>query len=166
MFRGLLLQAALTAAMVMTVAAPAVADTASAKALESIESRWGSAAATWDPDKFAALYTDDALFFGGLPSLYVGSTEIHKYFSYYVGTVKAASIKFVDQQVRKLGPDAFLFQGFGNFHVTLTSGAEFDSVQRTTLLIVRQAGEWKIAQHHFSTQPDAPPIPQTPAASK
>lgn len=149
-----------------TITVPGAASAASSSALEYIEARWNAAAATWDPDKFAALYTDDALFFGGLPNLYVGSTGVHAYFSHYVGTVKSASVTFVDQHVKELARDTFLAQGFGNFRVVLTSGTEFDNVQRTTLLIVRRAGQWKIAQHHFSSRPDAPPIPESAPTSR
>lgn len=130
------------------------------EALRTIEREWNAAALHWDADKFASIYTDDALFFGGRPGISVGRPAIREYFSSYVGILKSTSMALVDQHLRQLGPETILAQGYVNFKFLLESGKNTSTVMRTTLTIVRRDGKWKLIQHHFSTTPETIPVPQ------
>lgn len=126
-------------------------------ALAEIERQWNAAARTWDVDALAAIYADDALMYGGRPGLFVGP-QIRDYFASYIGVLKETTLDLVDQHIIALAPDVFLAQGFGEFHFLLGDGNRSGSVLRTTLVIVRRDGRWRIIQHHFSATPAAPPI--------
>lgn len=130
------------------------------EALRAIEREWNAAALRWDPDRLTAIYTDDAVFFGGRPGISLGQTGIRVYFASYVGLLKSTRLELVDQHLRELAPDTFLAQGYGKFQFLLESGKESSTVMRTTLLIVKREGQWRILEHHFSTTPESPPIPQ------
>lgn len=125
------------------------------QAFDQIVGRWNEAASKWSPDGFAALYTTDAVFFGGRPTLHVGSGQIREYFASYQRMVAAATLTLLDQHVIRPAPHLFLAQGFGEFRVKLVSGGQSESTQRTTLLVARDGLDWKIAQHHFSPVPPA-----------
>lgn len=119
-------------------------------ALSAVAMQWSEAAQDWDPAKFAAIYTDDALFFGGQPTLYVGADQIRGYFATQVGIIHSVTLRLVDQHVRELANGIFLAQGRGISRVQLVSGLARESVQRTTWVVVQQGSQWKLAQHHFS----------------
>ena len=122
-------------------------------ALESIVRQWDAAAQKWDPNKLASLYTPDALFFGGQPGLYVGTAQIRAYFAIYASVMKSVRFNLFDQHVLEPTKDTYIAQGFGKFRAVLVSGVETESIQRTTLLVIKLGTQWKLAQHHFSAMP-------------
>ena len=130
------------------------------EALRAIERAWNAAAKNWDADQLAAIYTDDAVFFGGRPGISVGRAGVREYFASYGGILKSTSMALVDQHLRQLGPDTFIAQGHVNFTFALESGKNTATTMRTTLTIVRRGNEWKLLQHHFSTTPETIPVPQ------
>jgi len=130
------------------------------RALKSVERDWNAGAKNWNPDALTDIYTKDALFFGGRVGHSVGREGIRAYFASYVGILKSVTLKLVDQQVIKLAPNVFVAQGYGKFHFLLGTGKESDTVLRTTLVIVKRGGKWKVIDHHFSPTPEAPPIPK------
>lgn len=130
------------------------------EALRTVEREWNAASSGWNPDQFAALYTEDALFFGGRPGLSVGRDAVRGYFASYVGILKSTRMQLVHQHLRVLGPDTVLAQGYVRFQFDLVDGHHSSNEMRTTLVMVRREGRWQILQHHFSVTPDAIPIPR------
>lgn len=129
-----------------------------AAALAGVGRAWNAAAAPWGPDRLTALYTDDALFYGGRPGHSVGAEAIRAYFGSYVGVLAQARLDLIDQVILQLGDDIYLAQGYGHFHFDLVAGGTSEAVWRTTLVLVRRGDSWKIRQHHFSATPEAPPV--------
>ena len=128
------------------------------EALAVIQNAWNASARDWNADALTSIYTHDALFFGGRPGHAVGASAIRDYFASYVGVIESATLALVEQHVIALTDDCLLAQGFGEFVFVLDGGRESRSRLRTTLVIARHAGEWKICQHHFSASPESPPI--------
>lgn len=118
--------------------------------LEDIQSRWNAAAAAWDPKALARVYTGDAVFFGLLPRLYIGRSEIEEYFGSYQSILEKVVLTLIDQNTRPVGPNAFAAQGFGNILNYNFNGTVSKNIVRSSLVIVEKAGEWQIALHHFS----------------
>ena len=133
---------------------------AAGDAIKEVERRWNAAASTWDVDGLAAIYTDDALMYGGRTTHSVGNDGVRAYFASYVGMLAAAKVTLVSQEIRQLGPGTILAQGYGAFDLTLADGRRSQTTLRTTWVLVNQSGTWKILQHHFSAIPEAPPIPR------
>lgn len=127
-------------------------------ALTTIQSAWDAGATPWNPSRLAAIYTPDALFFGGRPGQSIGAAAIQQYFESYNGVIIEGSMQLVEQQVLEVAPGCQLAQGYVQFKFLLADGRRTESRLRTTLLLVESSNTWKIRQHHFSTSPDAPPL--------
>lgn len=126
--------------------------------LAIIQAAWNAGATPWSPLRLAAIYTPDALFFGGRPGQSIGAAAIQQYFESYVGVIIEGSMQLVEQQVLEVAPGCQLAQGYVQFKFLLADGRRTKSRLRTTLLLVESSNTWKIRQHHFSTSPDAPPL--------
>jgi uncharacterized protein (TIGR02246 family) len=134
------------------------ANDAASGALASVEAAWNAAATPWTAAALTAVYTDDALFFGGRPGHYVGAKAIYDYFASYVGVIASGRMQLVEQEIRVLAPGVVLAQGFVEFAFVLDGARETRSRLRTTLVLARQADGWRIRQHHFSVAPETPPL--------
>jgi len=126
--------------------------------LTAIGQAWTAAATPWKADALAAVYADDALFFGGRPGHSIGGAAIRDYFASYEGVIESGRLELVDQQVRELAPGCLLAQGYGDFTFVLAGHRQTRSLLRTTLVLSWQQGRWQIRQHHFSASPSAPPL--------
>ncbi|REF73432.1 SgcJ/EcaC family oxidoreductase [Paracoccus versutus] len=124
--------------------------------LGQVLAAFNAGAATWDADRMAQVYWDDAVFYGLLTNHSVGQRSVRDYFAYYKDILKGARLVLVEQEIRPLGADAFLAQGFGDFTYDMADGSVSRNRLRTSLVVARRDGEWKIVLHHFS------PIPPTP----
>ncbi len=128
-------------------------------ALRAVERGWNAAARDWNPAGLAALYTEDAVFYGGRPGHSVGRQQVSAYFESYVGMFTHVGLALIDQELRALGDDVCLAQGYARFSIDLAAGGTTTAVLRSTLVLVRRPEGWLIAQHHFSATPDTVPIP-------
>lgn len=128
------------------------------KILEYILLAWNREAANWGSQRLSSLYTRDALFFGGRPAQSVGTDEITVYFDSYRDVILSANLKLVEQHILTIDDDCIMAQGFGEFDFLLVGNKSTQSRLRTTLVICRDAGVWKIRAHHFSNIPEAPPL--------
>jgi uncharacterized protein (TIGR02246 family) len=137
---------------------PNHADNAASAALAAVEAAWNAAATPWTAAALTAVYTDDALFFGGRPGHYVGAQAIHGYFASYDGVIASGRMRLVEQEIRVLSPGVVLAQGFVDFAFVLDGPRETRSRLRTTLVLARQVDGWRICQHHFSVAPETPPL--------
>ena len=99
-----------------------------------------------DADKFAALYTKDAMLFGSTAQLFTGTDGARTYFSKLPAGIK---VKMGDQQAIAAGPDVVLSSGFADFTFPNGTVAAF----RLTLAFVKVDGKWLVAQHHGSPMP-------------
>ncbi|WP_322029258.1 YybH family protein [Paraburkholderia sp. J76] len=131
---------------------------AACAALAQVQLAWNTAARRWDAGMLTAVYTNDALFFGGRPGHSVGAGAIREYFASYEGVIESATLALVEQHFIRLTDDCFLAQGYGEFSFVLSGDRQSRSRLRTTLVVALQQGEWKIRQHHFSSTPESPPI--------
>ena len=131
-------------------------------ALHAVERDWNAAALHWDTASLAALYTDDAVFYGGRVGHSVGRDQIRAYFDSYATIFTSVRLALVDQQLRALGPGIWLAQGYASFEFDFAAGGGSQSVLRSTLVLTRRAEGWRIIQHHFSATPAVPPISTPP----
>jgi uncharacterized protein (TIGR02246 family) len=132
-----------------------------AAALEEVLKRWNLAARPYSPADLAAVYTDDALFFGGLPHHSVGRAQIEHYFRQYGDTLPWLRLEIRDEHVRQVSEGCLLFQGFAYFDFGLPDGRTTHNTLRATLGLKQASdGEWRIFLHHFSPPPLTPPIPR------
>jgi uncharacterized protein (TIGR02246 family) len=111
-----------------------------------VRARWEQVYNSGDADKFAALYTKDALLFGSTAQLFTGPDGVRTYFAKLPAGIQA---KMRDQQAIAVGRNVLLSSGFADF--TLKDGTVLPF--RLTFAIVKVRGKWLIAQHHGSPVP-------------
>ena len=128
-------------------------------ALRAVERDWNAAARDWNTAALAALYTEDAVFYGGRPGHSVGQAKVRDYFESYAGMFTTVRLALVDQELRELASGIYLAQGYAAFDFDLAGGGATRAVLRSTLVLTRRSEGWHIAQHHFSAIPAEPPIP-------
>ena len=126
--------------------------------LRAVERAWNEAAREWDAQALTSLYAPDALFFGGRKGQSVGEDAILAYFSSYRGVIESATLALTGQHIIRLAQDCFLAQGYGEFTFALAGNKASRSRLRTTLVIAFHDGAWRIRQHHFSNEPETPPV--------
>ena len=86
-----------------------------------------------------------------VPATYVGRESIRAYFATYDGVILAGGMTLSETALRTLGEDCILAQGMVCFAFTLAGQAQTRSTLRATLVLRRDAGRWRILQHHFSS---------------
>jgi uncharacterized protein (TIGR02246 family) len=126
---------------------------------EQLIGRWNEAASPLAPTALAALYSKQALFFGGLPQQFVGRAGIEAYFRHYSGSLLAMNLSLQDQILSRSPSGALLMQGFAHFHFDLAGQRKAQLKVRATLVLDREDEDWKICLHHFSPPPERPPVP-------
>jgi uncharacterized protein (TIGR02246 family) len=112
-----------------------------------MQRRWAEAFARADPDALAALYTEDALFFGSMPDLYLRRSGARRYFETLPKGYEAAG--FGETQTVEINPDLIVSASF----VTFTGereGKRFCLLYRMSWTLLRNGEEWQIASHHAS----------------
>jgi hypothetical protein len=128
------------------------------RTLAAVQDAWNQAGSVWGPDALAAIYTADALFFGGRPSHSVGQAAICDYFASYVGVIERGRMAWADTHCLALDAESFLAQGFVDFEFRLAGGRDTRSRLRSTWVIAQKVHGARIRLHHFSPPPDAPPL--------
>lgn len=128
------------------------------EALFAVENAWNQAAGRWNACALAAVYTPDALFFGGRPGHCTGRAAIREYFASYEGILRSDTISLSELQGVPLAAGCVLAQGFVEFSFELADGECTCSRLRGTFVLQEQGGAWMICQHHVSTSPLVPPL--------
>ena len=111
--------------------------------VEALLAEWIAAFNAHDLDRHMALYTEDAILFGSVDELQKGREKIRGYFGGRPPTMRVASYPMPD--VSEVTPDVVVTGG----HVDFADGDK-PSPYRMTWVLVRQDGNWRIAQHHGS----------------
>lgn len=119
-----------------------------APTIESLIAEWVDAFNAHDLARHVQLYTEDATLFGSTDDLQQGRAAIR---SYFAGRPPGARVHHYPPPVITLiGETAATTAA----HVDFADGATL-MPYRLTWTLVRQAGNWKIAQHHGSPRSGA-----------
>jgi uncharacterized protein (TIGR02246 family) len=105
--------------------------------------QWIEAFNSRDLDRHMQLYADDATLFGSTDQLKIGRDAIRQYFAARGPGVRVKSYPM--PRIAELGSDVAATAGFVDF-----ADGDTPSPYRMTWVLVRRAGNWRIAQHHGS----------------
>lgn len=108
---------------------------------------WSAGFVELDVNALASLYSGNAFFFGSNPSLYRGQDGVAAYFN-GLPKWRSRSVQFTDVRAADAGPDLINMAATASF--VLDEGAIKLSV-KITWVIVREDGDWKIVNHHVSS---------------
>ncbi|MGY3144199.1 uncharacterized protein (TIGR02246 family) [Bradyrhizobium sp. USDA 3397] len=116
--------------------------------VSAIIAKWCAGFATLDAAALSSLYARNAFFFGSNPKLYHGRDGVADYFN---GLPRwgRPSATFSDVHAAQAGPDLI------NMAATITfdlAGERDDLVVKMSWVIIREDGDWKIVNHHASSQ--------------
>lgn len=113
-----------------------------------IEKRWSARSLAGDIDGLLPMFTEDSIFFGSLPQMFIGREGIRDYLT-QANMSAARGVKFFNRQVRVLTPDVFTTSSFVFFDLEL-EGKPVRWRFGITWTVIRRDGDWKIALHHAS----------------
>ncbi len=114
--------------------------------VDAIVATWSAAFTRLDADALAALYSDEALFYGSVPTLFRGRAGVAAYFN---GLTRwpSPTVAFSDWVVTTLGADVINMAGKATF---LVSQDATPLNVKITWVVVREADGWHILSHHVS----------------
>ena len=113
-----------------------------------VQQQWTKAFNAGDVAAIEALYTPDALLFGGKPDLYAGPGGVKSYFSVLAPGATAA---FGATTVTRASPEVILTAG-----QVLFRRDGVDRPHRMSWTLVALSTQWLIASHHASPRPASP----------
>ena len=122
------------------------------EAAMAVQQQWTDAFRARDFDRLVALYAADTQFLGSTQAFHTTPEGVREYFrvlpSYFV------DCDYAIPNVIALGEDALTATGDVIFYTTENGpGTRTERPFRMTHVLVRQAGQWKIATHHASPRP-------------
>jgi uncharacterized protein (TIGR02246 family) len=116
--------------------------------VSAIIAKWRAGFATLDAAALSSLYANNAFFFGSNPKLYRGRDGVADYFN-GLPRWRGPSAVFSEVKAVQAGPDLI------NMAATITfelAGERPDLVVKMSWVIIRENGDWKIVNHHASSQ--------------
>ena len=117
------------------------------EALDSILAQWNEAGSNWDTERLAALFTNDALFWGSKPDLFIGH-QIQKYYEAF--PVKSCRFNFLEMKSVVLSPNTVVSCGVLLLSQVLVTMQKLEVKLRVSLVLVKLDSGWKIVQHHVA----------------
>ena len=116
--------------------------------VSAIIAKWCAGFATLDAAALSSLYARNAFFFGSNPKLYRGRDGAADYFNGLPRWRKPSAV-FSEVNAAQAGPDMI------NMGATITfnfAGERPDLIVKMSWVIIREDGDWKIVNHHASSQ--------------
>ncbi|MCP3374214.1 YybH family protein [Bradyrhizobium cajani] len=115
--------------------------------VSAIIAKWRAGFTTLDAVALASLYSKDAFFFGSNPKLYRGRDGVAVYFN-DLPRWRAPSAVFSEVRAALAGPDIINMAAIISFDL---AGERPPLEVKMSWVIIREDGDWKIANHHASS---------------
>lgn len=116
--------------------------------VSAIIAKWCAGFATLDAAALSSLYSRNAFFFGSNPKLYRGRGGVADYFN-GLPRWRRPSAVFSDVNAVQVGPDLINMAATISFDL---AGERDDLIVKMSWVIIREDGDWKIVNHHASSQ--------------
>ena len=120
----------------------------------AVQRSWKTAFEARDLGRLCGLYAEETAFYGSTEVFYTSPEGIKTYFTLLPRAFTRCD--YAIPHIVPLGPDAMAATGEVMFY-TEADGVVTERPFRMTHVLLRQDGEWKIATHHASPRPSAPP---------
>ncbi|KYK47283.1 DUF4440 domain-containing protein [Bradyrhizobium liaoningense] len=116
--------------------------------VSAVIAKWCAGFAKLDAVALSSLYAKDAFFFGSNPKLYRGRDGVVDYFN-GLPRWRRPSATFSEVHAAQAGPDLINMAATIAFDL---AGERDDLVVKMSWVLIREDGEWKIVNHHASSQ--------------
>ena len=113
-----------------------------------IIAKWCAGFARLDAVFLSSLYAKNAFFFGSNPKLYRGRDGVADYFN-GLPRWRKSSAAFSEVRAAHASPDVINMAATVSFDL---GGERADLVVKMSWVIIREDGDWKIANHHASSK--------------
>ncbi|WP_128925945.1 nuclear transport factor 2 family protein [Bradyrhizobium guangxiense] len=116
--------------------------------VSAIIAKWCAGFAALDAAELSSLYAKNAFFFGSNPKLYRDRDGVADYFN-GLPRWRRPSAVFSEVNATQVGPDLINMAATISFDL---AGERDDLVVKMSWVIIREDGDWKIVNHHASSQ--------------
>lgn len=116
--------------------------------VSAVIAKWCAGFAKLDAAALSSLYAKDAFFFGSNPKLYRGRGGVADYFD-GLPRWRKPSATFSEVNAVQASPDLINMAATIAFDL---AGERDDLVVKMSWVLIREDGEWKIVNHHASSQ--------------
>lgn len=116
--------------------------------VSAVIAKWCAGFAKLDAAAVSSLYAKDAFFFGSNPKLYRGRGGVADYFD-GLPRWREPSATFSEVNAVQASPDLINMAATIAFDL---AGERDDLVVKMSWVLIREEGEWKIVNHHASSQ--------------
>ena len=115
--------------------------------------KWAKAFNESDVDSIVSLYAPDALFFGtGSQTLVTKTEDVRKYFEQALLTNRPKSASLGEHSVMVLTDSTVVVTGL-DFAGGTRDGKPYGTAGRTSFVVAKRDGSWKIVHFHRSAKP-------------
>jgi uncharacterized protein (TIGR02246 family) len=116
--------------------------------VSAIIAKWCAGFATLDAAALSSLYAKNAFFFGSNPRLYRGRDGVADYFN-GLPRWRQPSAVFSEVRATQTSPDLINMAAIVSFDL---AGEREEFSVKMSWVILREDGDWKIVNHHASSQ--------------
>jgi len=127
----------------------------SVKELQALTQQFADAFDQRDLKTFLAMLSDDVEVFDHVPYRFDGKPLFAKYLSEVVADLVSASFGFRQPSCRVYDDTVGIVNAHDMFTGVTKDGRALSIHGRTTLVFIKQSGQWKIVSAHFSAIPKA-----------
>ncbi len=116
--------------------------------VSTVIAKWCAGFAALDATALSSLYAKDAFFFGSNPKLYRGRDGVADYVN-GLPRWRSPTATFSDVVSAQVAPDVVNMGALVTFDL---AGQRPELVVKMSWVLVREDGDWKIANHHASSR--------------
>jgi uncharacterized protein (TIGR02246 family) len=125
----------------------------SVKELQALTQQFADAFDQRDLKTFLGMLSDDVEVFDHVPYRFDGKALFAKYLNEVVEGLASASFGFRQPSCRVYGDTVGIVNAYGSLRALTKDGKVLEIYDRSTLVFVKQSGQWKIVSAHFSAMP-------------
>ena len=124
--------------------------------LQALTQQFADAFDQGDLKTFLEMLSDDVEVFDHVPYRFDGKPLFAKYLNEVVEGLVSASFGFRQPSCRVYGDTVGIVNAHDMFRGVTKDGRALSIHGRTTLVFLKQSGQWKIVSAHFSAMPQTP----------
>src|ERR1700756_5693541 len=127
----------------------------SVKELQALTQKFADAFDQRDLKTFLGMLSDDVEVFDHVPYRFDGKPLFAKYLNEAIEGIASMSFGFRQPSCRVYNDNVGIVNAYDMFMGATKDGKALTIHGRTTLVFIRQSGQWKIVSCHFSAMPQA-----------
>jgi ketosteroid isomerase-like protein len=127
----------------------------SVKELQALTQKFADAFDPRDLQPILDMLSDDVEVFDHVPYRFDGKALFAKYLNEVIASLASASFGFRQPSCRTYGDTVGIVNAHDMFTGVTNDGKTLSIYGRTTLIFIKQGGQWKIVSAHFSAIPKA-----------